>query len=79
MVAAAERRFCQAHRFVAGDEFWRGVVSIVAFLMFWEVGRARKPGSGSHFRGFRKFRRPPPCCRRCSSWSRIQAFGTARF
>jgi NitT/TauT family transport system permease protein len=24
--------------FVTGDEFWRGIVSIVAFLIFWEVG-----------------------------------------
>lgn len=24
--------------FVAGDELWRGVVSVMAFLVFWEVG-----------------------------------------
>jgi NitT/TauT family transport system permease protein len=28
----------KAANFIAGDEFWRGIFAIIAFLLFWEAG-----------------------------------------
>jgi NitT/TauT family transport system permease protein len=38
MVAAARAISGKLTGFVAGDDFWRGVVAIAAFLIFWEAG-----------------------------------------
>src|SRR6266568_4135483 len=38
MLVAAKAISARVTGFVAGDDFWRGVVAIAAFLIFWEVG-----------------------------------------
>ena len=38
MAAAAKVLYARLTGFIAGDEFWRGVVAIVVFLIFWEAG-----------------------------------------
>jgi len=38
MVAAAKALSTKFAGFVGGDDFWRGIVAIAAFLIFWEAG-----------------------------------------
>jgi NitT/TauT family transport system permease protein len=38
MLVAAKAISARVTGFVAGDDFWRGVVAIAAFLIFWEAG-----------------------------------------
>src|SRR5262245_37828123 len=38
MVAATKALSTRFTGFVAGDDFWRGVVAITVFLIFWEIG-----------------------------------------
>jgi NitT/TauT family transport system permease protein len=39
----------KAISFVGGEEFWRGVVAIAAFLIFWEVGSSSQAWFGFAF------------------------------
>src|SRR6516162_7603321 len=49
MVAAAKALSTKFAGFVGGDDFWRGIVAIAAFLIFWEAGSRSHAWSGFAF------------------------------
>src|SRR6202047_1898568 len=49
MLAAARAISARVTGFVAGDDFWRGVVAIAAFLIFWEAGSRSHAWFGCSF------------------------------
>jgi NitT/TauT family transport system permease protein len=49
MAAAAKAISAKFTGFVAGDDFWRGVVAIGVFLVFWEIGSRSQAWFGFPF------------------------------
>lgn len=49
MAAAGRAMSSKAASFILGDDFWRGVVSIAAFLVFWEIGSRSQAWFGFAF------------------------------
>ncbi len=57
-MAAARAMSLKVAGFVASDGFWRGIVAIAAFLMFWEVGSRSHAWLGFAFPWISQI--PPP-------------------
>ena len=39
----------RAAAFITGEDFWRGIVAIIGFLLFWEVGSRSEAWFGFAF------------------------------
>jgi len=58
MMNQVEAIFLKATSFITGEEFWRGVVAIIVFFIFWEVGSRSEAWSGFAFPWISQV--PPP-------------------
>ena len=79
MMAAVRAISGKLTGFIAGDDFWRGVVAIAAFLIFWEIGSRSTCVVRIFFSLGSQVPAPSAVLRRCSGSFRSRVSGSARF
>ena len=49
MTGSAQLATASVAAFITGEDFWRGIVAIIGFLLFWEIGSRSEAWFGVAF------------------------------
>jgi NitT/TauT family transport system permease protein len=76
-MSASNKWSFKVSSFIVGEDFWRGIVAIIVFLIFWEIGSRSEALFGFAFPWVGQVPAPSAVLKEIYRLIRSQASGTA--